>query len=102
MHKTILKFIIVLSVLSCDDDPVCVIPPCACPVAILVTVHAGTSQGVVVGAFVKAAGYGDIPCAGGSASPCLVSGYAGVPAHIHHAAHSILVVDQHGGRILHG
>ena len=77
MRKTILKFIIVLSVLSCDDDPVCVIPPCAFPVAILVTVHAGTSQGVVVGAFVKAAGYGDIPCAGGSASPCLVSGYAG-------------------------
>ena len=77
MRKTILKFLTVLSVLSCGDDAVCVIPPCAFPIAIQVSVHTGTSQSGVAGAFVRTSGTSDTPCAGGSAAPCIVSGYAG-------------------------
>ena len=34
MRKTVLKFLIVSSILACGDDPVCVIPPCAFPIAL--------------------------------------------------------------------
>jgi hypothetical protein len=76
MRKTV-RFLVISSVLSCGGDPVCVIPPCAFPVAIQVSVHTGTSQSGVVGAFVRASGTNDIPCAGGSAAPCIVPGDAG-------------------------
>jgi hypothetical protein len=77
MRKTILKVLIVLSVLSCGDDPVCVIPPCPFPVAIQVSVHTGTSQSGIAGAFVRASGTSELPCADGPSRPCIVSGYAG-------------------------
>ena len=76
MRKTILKFFIVLSVLSCGDDPVCVSPPCPQPVAIQMTVRTGASQSGVAGTFVRVSGANDGAC-GGSAGSCVVFGYAG-------------------------
>jgi len=77
MLKSVLKFLIVASVLACGDDPVCVIPPCPFPLAVVLTVHASTSQVGITGAFVRVPGYSDMPCTGGAVSPCIVSGYAG-------------------------
>ena len=76
MRKSVLKFLIVASVLACGDDPVCVIGPCPQPVAIQITVRASAAETGVAGTFVRVSGAGDGAC-GGSAGSCVVFGYAG-------------------------
>jgi hypothetical protein len=77
MRKTVLKFMIVAGVFSCGDDPICVPPPCAFPIALIVSIHTASSQSGVAGAFARTPSTSELSCTGGSIAPCAIPGYAG-------------------------
>jgi hypothetical protein len=76
MRRAILTLLIIPSVLACGGDAVCIVQPCPFPIAVVVTVRAGTSPAAVPGAFVRVSNQ-EIPCTGGPFNPCIVSGYRG-------------------------
>ena len=67
-----------LLVTSCGrEDAVCLLPPCALPIAITITVTSTRAPGPVAGAHVVAAARGEFPCDAGSATTCPVFGSGG-------------------------
>jgi hypothetical protein len=65
---------------SCGhDDAICLPPPCAFPLAIIINVTAGAGGGSVSGAMVKVSGaiVSTIPCDAEPGTTCYVPGVAG-------------------------
>lgn len=78
MYGAMRNSVLALSLVACDSAADCVIPPCAQPIAITVSVTSSVSAAGIEGAFVRATGYSTaLPCSQTPGTTCSILGDAG-------------------------